>query len=121
MKHITLSNTNFREMVETPFSVVLGIHVHKETRSKKLTECLSDLELSISYDKVMKIENDLGNAVAENISLSHEYLYTLIFNQAFHYILQSATLILKMIHQTGNLSFIVLLLSFFKHTKRKFF
>ena len=58
-------------MVETPFSVGLGIYVHKETRSKKLLECLSDLGLSISYDKVMKIENDLGNAVAENMPKNH--------------------------------------------------
>ena len=58
-------------MVETPFSVGLGIHVHKETRSKKLLECLSDLGLSISYDKVMKIENDLGNAVAGNVPQNH--------------------------------------------------
>ena len=71
VKHKSSPDANFREVVETPFSVGLGIHVHKETRSKKLVECLSDLGLSISYDKVMKIENDLGNAVSENISLNH--------------------------------------------------
>ena len=71
VKHKSSPDANFREVVETPFSVGLGIHVHKETRSKKLIECLSDLGLSISYDKVMKIENDLGNAVYENISLNH--------------------------------------------------
>ena len=68
---MTLSNTIFREVVETLFSVGLGIHVHRETRSKKLTECLSYLGLSISYDKWMKIENDLGDAVVESISLNH--------------------------------------------------
>ena len=52
MKH---SNTNFSEVVETLFLVELGIHVHKETHSKKLIKCLSDLGLSILYDKVMKI------------------------------------------------------------------
>ena len=71
IKHITLFNMNFREVVQTQFSVGLGIHVHKETHSKKLTECLADLGLSTSYDKVMKIKNDLGNAIAENISLNH--------------------------------------------------
>ena len=68
---MTLSNTNFREVGETPFLVELRIHVHKETRSKKFIECLSDLGLSISCDKMMKIEKDLVNAVAENISLNH--------------------------------------------------
>ena len=68
---MTLSKENFREVVETPFLVGLGIHVHKETCSKKLTESLSGLGLSISYDKMMKIKNDHGNALAENISLNH--------------------------------------------------
>ena len=43
----------------------------KETHSKKLTECLTDFGPSISYDKVMKIKNDLGHEVVENISLNH--------------------------------------------------
>lgn len=67
---MALSNTNFRKVSETPFSVGLEIHVHKKKRSKKLNECLSDLGLSISYDKVIKIENSLDNAVAENVSLN---------------------------------------------------
>lgn len=54
----------FRETIETPFSVGLALHLHKETRSKKLIDCLSDLGLSISYDKVMKIENDVANEVS---------------------------------------------------------
>ena len=68
---MTLSNTNFREVVETPFTVGLGIYVHKDKCSKKLIECLSDLGLSISYGKVMKIKNDLGIAEVKNISLNH--------------------------------------------------
>ena len=68
---LTLCNTNFKEMVETTCSVELRIHVHKEKRSKKLIECLSDFGLSISCEKVMTIENDFGNAVAENTSLNH--------------------------------------------------
>ena len=71
---MTFSNKNFREVVKTTFSVGIGIHVRKETRSKKLIECLSDLGLSISYDKVMKIENDIGDAVVENMSLNHGVL-----------------------------------------------
>ena len=54
-----ISDTNFREVVKTLFSVGLGIHVHK------------DLRLSISYDKIMKNKNDLGNAAVKNILLNH--------------------------------------------------
>ena len=64
---MTLSNTNFREKAETPFSLGLGIYVHKGARSKSS----SDLGFSVSYDKVTKIENDLGHGVAENISPNH--------------------------------------------------
>ena len=64
----------------------------------------------------MKIENDLGNAVAENISLNHGVFVppNIQPGMAFHYILQWTILILKSIYQTGNQSFMVLLLSFFK-------
>lgn len=55
------------EMIETPFSVGLGLHVHKETQNKKLINCLSDLRLSISYDSVMKIGYKLEKTVLENI------------------------------------------------------
>ena len=55
----------YKDTVETPFAVGLGILVHKETRNKKMIEYLSDLGLSISYKKVMKIENGLGNMIVE--------------------------------------------------------
>ena len=65
-KQVT-EHENFRDMVKTPLSVGLPLHLHKETRSEKLINCLYDIGLAISYDKVMKIENGLGNAVFENI------------------------------------------------------
>ena len=55
----------YKDTVETPFVVGLGILVHKETRNKKMILYLSDLELSISYKKLMKIENGLGNMIVE--------------------------------------------------------
>ena len=64
-KQVT-EHENFRDMVETPLSAGLALHLHKETRSE-IINCLYDIRLTISYDKVMKIENGLGNAVLENI------------------------------------------------------
>ena len=55
----------YKDTVETPFAVGLGILVYKETRNKKMIEYLADLGLSISYKKVMKIENGLGNMIVE--------------------------------------------------------
>lgn len=62
------TNTNFRDIVETPFSVGVGLHLHKETRNKKVINFLSDLGLSISYNRVLKIENGLANAIIEKMN-----------------------------------------------------
>ena len=53
---------------ETPFAIGLGLHIHKKTRSKKIINCLSDLGLSINYDRVMKIETEVANCVTDIIN-----------------------------------------------------
>ena len=50
----------YKDTVETPFAVGLGILVYKEMRNKKMIEYLSDLGLSIPFKKVMNRENGLG-------------------------------------------------------------
>lgn len=52
-----------RQMTETPFTVGLGLHLHKSTRSKVLIEHMSNLNLCISHDKILKIENAIANSV----------------------------------------------------------
>ena len=66
-----LSNKNFREVIETPFLVATRINVHNETHSKKLIEFLSDLGLSISCNKVMRIKNNIGNSELKSKLLNH--------------------------------------------------
>ena len=55
------------DMVHTPLIVGLALHLHKETRSEKPINCLYGIGLTVLYDKVMKIENGLGNTGLENI------------------------------------------------------
>ena len=77
----------YKDTVETPFAVGLGILVYKETRNKKMIEYLSDLGLSISYKKVMKIENGLGNMIVEKQN-SNEGVYipdNLTQNSCLHF------------------------------------
>ena len=77
----------YKDTVETPFAVGLGILVHKETRNRKMIEYLSDLGLSISYKKVMKIENGLGNMIVEKQN-SNEGVYipdNLTQNSCLHF------------------------------------
>ena len=77
----------YKDTVETPFAVGLGILVHKETRNKKMIEYLYDLGLSMSYKKVMKIENGLGNMIVEKQN-SNEGVYipdNLTQNSCLHF------------------------------------
>ena len=77
---INSAEATFRNIHETPFTVGLGLHVYKETRSKKLIDCLSCLNLSVSYDKIVKIETELANAVADVMQKnSGVYLYSTAF------------------------------------------
>ena len=57
------TNENYRQLIETPFTVDMSLHVHKVTRSRALIDMLSNFHLSISYEKVLKIETLLANAV----------------------------------------------------------
>ena len=52
---------------EIPFSIGLGMHVYYRTRSKELLDCLSNLNLSITYDKTLQIQTSIANAVCKVI------------------------------------------------------
>ena len=54
---------NFRNNVETPYLVGLGLYIHQKTRSKNVINTLSDLNLSIPYERVLQIETDIANTV----------------------------------------------------------
>ena len=58
-----LSRTNrSREM---PLPLYIGIKIHTQTRNKILVEQLHSLGLSISYKRVLQLENNLAHAVTE--------------------------------------------------------
>jgi len=62
------NSKNYHSRKETPFSVGLGLLVHKNTRSKDLVNILSDLHLTVDYSKVLRIETDIANAVVKRMS-----------------------------------------------------
>ena len=51
--------------IETPLKVGEGLYLHQTTRSKKLINIFSGLNLSISYEKVIDIKKDVANAILE--------------------------------------------------------
>ena len=48
---------------ETPLPLFIGLSIHAKTRSRDLIETIHDLELSVSYDRVLAVSTNLGNAV----------------------------------------------------------
>ena len=47
---------------ETPFPVYMGMAVYAKTRKRNLVEMLHDHGMSISYDRVLEISAQLGDA-----------------------------------------------------------
>ena len=65
---VTEVNTSgFYQAKQTPFSVGLGLYIHKKTRSKELIDSLSQMHLCINYQKISRIETSIGNAVIDKI------------------------------------------------------
>ena len=52
---------------EPPLPLYLGLNVHILTRSKKLITELHNLGLSVSYNRVLQVENQMAIAVCEDI------------------------------------------------------
>ena len=88
-KPVSPSTSIFKSRLhsETPFAVGLGLHVHKETRCKKIINCLSDLGLSIDYDRVMKIETAIANSVTDIINKNNGVYvpHTILKDKAIHF------------------------------------
>ena len=59
------SNKTFYNTKETLFFVGLGLLIHKKTRSKDIVNILANLNLSIDYENVFRIETDITNAVVQ--------------------------------------------------------
>ena len=51
--------------IETTLNVGVGLYFHQTTRSKKLIDMFSGLNLSIGYEKVTDIKKDVANAILE--------------------------------------------------------
>ena len=51
--------------IETPLNIGLGLYMYHVSRSKKLVNFLSDLNLGVNYQKVIDIKKDIVQAVLE--------------------------------------------------------
>ena len=53
----------FRRTRELPFQVGVGLTIHKQTRSAKLVDLACQWGVSVNYERVRGIENDIARAV----------------------------------------------------------
>ena len=60
-------NVGLHGRTETPFSVELGLIIYKNTHSKPIINLLSDMNLTINYDKILKIETNITEAIVEKM------------------------------------------------------
>ena len=56
------------DTVETPLNVGSGIYIHEEIRCRELIDILSNLNISIDYDKLLNIESQLANSILTEIN-----------------------------------------------------
>ena len=59
----TASESRHSLDLEPPLPLYIGINVHTQTRSRALVTQLCQLGLSVSYDRILQIENQLATAV----------------------------------------------------------
>jgi hypothetical protein len=67
MQYSKAHSTGFYQNKQTPSNIGLGLYIHKKTRSKELIDSLSQLNLCINYQKILRIETSIGNAVCDRI------------------------------------------------------
>ena len=54
--------------VETPLNIGNGIYIHQKTKCRELIDILSDLNISIDYDKLLNIKSQLADTVLTEIN-----------------------------------------------------
>ena len=86
---------------ETPLPIFVGLSIHAKTRSRDLVENMHTLGLSVSYDGILYISTDLGNAVCrryqeENVVCPCNLRLNLFTTAAVDNIPQSTILVLQL-------------------------
>ena len=63
-KRLSVADTSRHNLnFEPPLPMYVGMKIHTQTRSKKLVMEMNELGLSISYDRLLQLENQLANSV----------------------------------------------------------
>ena len=63
------SLTRHSKSTETPLTVYIGLYLHSLTQSKKIVNQLSELGISITYNRVLELQNALPEAVCKQFKV----------------------------------------------------
>jgi len=72
----TASSRHHRDR-ETPLPLYLAMKVHATTRKRTLVDAFASLGICITYDRLLQLTSDLGNAVCEQF-MSEGTILTII-------------------------------------------
>ena len=63
------STVRHRPVQETPVPIYIGMMLHAHTRKRELVDRLSQLGISISYDRVLRLTTQMGNSIGQQFHL----------------------------------------------------
>ena len=99
-------NVGLHGRIKTPFSVGLGLRIYKHTHSKPIINLLSDMNLTINYDKILKIETNIAEAIVKKKwKTVMAFMYHHQSKKNIQFILASTTVIFKRTLLMENMSF----------------
>lgn len=76
-------NLRHNQERETPLPLYLGVLMHTKTRKKELVDCLFELGLCISYDRVLNISTSLGNNLCRYFNMAQAVCPPKLKNKLF--------------------------------------
>ena len=103
--------------IETPLSIGTSLFLYRNTRSKKLVDFISDLNIGVNYDKVISIKKDIASSIPKQNDKNNSVFTPTGFVPGKTTFLQSTMAMLRLIHRMGN-NFMVLWLLHIKKNNR---
>lgn len=75
----------FRHSKEYPLQLGVGLYLHQQFRSKELINFFNSFGLSIDYNRILRLETQLGNSILENSITNNCFIPTNLIANNFIY------------------------------------
>ena len=64
----------FRHPKEYPLQIAVGLYLHQQYRSKKIVKFFNSLGMSVEYNRLLRLENEIGNSVLQSSTNSNFFI-----------------------------------------------